>query len=470
MDRRRVGAGPTALASLPPAELPRYQSERSGDVFAKLTSTESLKLLTDDQLPIQARGQFVLLEINGCATTMKTYLNAYLGGQVGGAEMVELFGAQLRTIVACFDFYDAFRATLDPGDPTYQVRLQGYDQMRSGVSTVLAGASTTLTERSAYRREDLLRLVDYLREVLPVVLPRLAPNTQAEIVKRLINLQNNPALADLQPGLRKLLVEVQTAFSASQKKAAVARGVAESSPPRHQADAPPPDASLEVAQYVELGLPAIDHPWSVEEYSQAAGALQTVAKEGLQRLPRYQSPRSGDVFTRLVATDLIGTLTNERSAPLERSLHAMPFIKAASGIQKLYVAALAEHAVGGVEVVELMHSKLDYGLLMVELSEGVVRELPPDDPTYQVRVDALEQLKGGTVGWVGEALKIIALPEKYGRADRARMLNYAECSLPSLFVKMPLDKQVNCRDLSTWPNTSQHSRTCGRACSRSLRS
>ena len=62
----------------------------------------------------------------------------------------------------------------------------------------------------------------------------------------------------------------------------------------------PSDGSLSIDEYVSIGVPELDHPWSLEEQDQALDALARLDRE---QLPRYESKESGALFERLLESD-----------------------------------------------------------------------------------------------------------------------------------------------------------------------
>src|SRR4051794_9837060 len=52
------------------------------------------------------------------------------------------------------------------------------------------------------------------------------------------------------------------------------------------------DESLDLKGYSDLGVPAIDKPWSGVELAAAAKVLIALAQKSPQQLPRYKSTRS----------------------------------------------------------------------------------------------------------------------------------------------------------------------------------
>jgi hypothetical protein len=89
--------------------------------------------------------------------------------------------------------------------------MQGLDQMKRGLASVVAGGLKTLTERESYRASELVRLVGYMQETLPQIVLRLPDGSRKETLFRLDNLQDDPALKDIQPGLRELRSKVKAA-------------------------------------------------------------------------------------------------------------------------------------------------------------------------------------------------------------------------------------------------------------------
>ena len=191
--------------------LPKYMNERSGEVFARLTSPQNFNLYKNRTLPLDARFPQSLNYFQAINQVCKLYLAGFLKNDVRDSELVELMGAQLRSTVVMIELMDEFVPTINMDDPTYQVRMQGLDQAKRGLATVVAGGLQTLTERKSYRESELVRLIGYMQETLPLIVPRLLPEARTEILLRLQKMQDDPALKDLQPDLRELHSKVKVA-------------------------------------------------------------------------------------------------------------------------------------------------------------------------------------------------------------------------------------------------------------------
>ena len=189
--------------------LPRYKSERSGEMFARLTSPENLDLFRNRSLPLEGRFPQALAYLQASNQINKLYLSAFQKKDVRDSEFVELVGALYRLTVVMLDLLDEFVPTIKKDDPTYQVRMQGLELVKRGLSNIVAGGLQMLTERDSYRGSELARLVGYMRETFPLIVPRLPPGSRTETMVRLEKMQEDPAMKDLQPGLRELRLKVK---------------------------------------------------------------------------------------------------------------------------------------------------------------------------------------------------------------------------------------------------------------------
>ena len=163
-------------------------------------------------MPLDARFPQAINYYQTSNQVLKLYLSAYLKKDVRDSELVELMGAQLRSTVVMLELVDEFLPTIKKGDPKYQVRMQGLEQMKRGLASVIAGGLQTLTERESYRGSELARLVGYMQETFPLIVPRLPPGARTETLIRLEKMQVDPAMKDLQPGLGELRRVVMAAL------------------------------------------------------------------------------------------------------------------------------------------------------------------------------------------------------------------------------------------------------------------
>lgn len=194
-------------------QLPRYNSPRSGEVFGRLTSLETLPSFRIRDVPIKTRLMQATDYGDGLKEIWKKYNAAFSNQKVGDAEVVELTGAFLRFLVVELRLVDEFALTLDKNDPKYAVRMRALDNLKVSLAQIVTGLLIMLTERDQYSSTELVRLLDYMQETVPSIAPRLSPDVAKDTVARLQQMEKDQRLKDLQPGLRELLAKVQNALA-----------------------------------------------------------------------------------------------------------------------------------------------------------------------------------------------------------------------------------------------------------------
>ena len=203
----------------------------------------------------------------------------------------------------------------------------------------------------------------------------------------------------------------------------------------------PPDLSLTPEQYIKLGLPAYDRPWSGTDMASAAKVLAALASKDPGQLPRYQSPRSGKVFSRLVATPQNQELSRNKSLPLQSRLqNALGDLQATSEIMKLYLASFLNGKTSGADLIELFGGSLRSTVVAVEVFDEFIPTLKDTDPTYKARMAGVEQMKKGLAMTVSGSFD--SLTEAFDKADRLRLLEHMQETLPAIVPRLsPASRQ-----------------------------
>ncbi len=177
-----------AVAQQGSQHLPRYKSRRSGEVFARLTSPQNLDFFKDRSLPLGSRipPSFGFGEASN--RIFKLYIAGFVKKEVRDTEIVELWGAQLRSTTMMLVLLDEFLPTIKKNDPKYQVRMQGLDRMKRGLAEVVSGGLQTLTERATFRTSELVKLIGFevkyhSRRSFPGSCPPTAPRRWLDWMK-----------------------------------------------------------------------------------------------------------------------------------------------------------------------------------------------------------------------------------------------------------------------------------------------
>jgi hypothetical protein len=208
-DLARAARVLSELAQEHPEQLPRYKSEYSGATFARITSPQNLELLKNRTLPIEARFPQGNAYLGASNQFLKLYLAPFLKRTIRDTDLVEIMGALLRLAAILPALTDEFLHTILKDDPTYAVRMGGLKKMKEGLGNVVMGGLQTLTEKEYYASSERIRLIGYMKETFPTIVPFLLPGTRAETLVRLRGMAKDESLKDLQPDLDELLAVVQ---------------------------------------------------------------------------------------------------------------------------------------------------------------------------------------------------------------------------------------------------------------------
>lgn len=195
--------------------LPKYQSERSGEVFARMTSVKNLELLRNKSQPVDTRFTQAVEYYDASSRLLKLYLTAYVKKGVKENDLFELIGARLRLAVVILDLGDEFVASLKQDDPNYQSRLQGLEGMKQGLASVVSGSIQTLKARGKTPVEDIAKLVGSMQETFPRIVPQLPLDARVETLVEVTRLRDDPEMQDLKSKLQELHSTVKAAMDKS---------------------------------------------------------------------------------------------------------------------------------------------------------------------------------------------------------------------------------------------------------------
>ncbi len=206
------------IADENPLRLPRFQSPKSGEIFARMIAAENSNPLKDPSLSVQKKMEIVVPLLTANAEILKLYGLAQARGITFDSEFVELIGTNFDLFEITLTVIEEFIPTLDPNDPTYSVRMGGLRKMRSGLVTSISGCLQIVTESDEYRLTERQKLVVYLRRSLPGILPHLDDAQRKTIADRLEKMRTDSTLEQLQPGLSQLAEEVSAIVERSDSK------------------------------------------------------------------------------------------------------------------------------------------------------------------------------------------------------------------------------------------------------------
>lgn len=203
-----------ALAKDHPEQLPRYQSNKSGAMYARLTSPDNLAACRDPEMDLADRTQICVKWHAAHVQLFDIYYAAFEKGQVRDSEMVDIDGALMRNVVLTVDFWEEMAPTLDPNEEDYIVGMKHYETAQYATKGMMEGGLQALTEQHLYRKGELLRLIAHMDETFPAMIVRVPKSLRAEVMQKLADYQTKPSMSKFQPALGQLLQNTQAALAA----------------------------------------------------------------------------------------------------------------------------------------------------------------------------------------------------------------------------------------------------------------
>jgi hypothetical protein len=191
--------------------LPRYESEKSGAVFARLISTDSLKTFVDPASPLGGRLVGVATYSEAFGKLLQIYFNALQAQQVDGREMLELSETSYRVMNAMMQVFEQTVSSAEPDNPALPAFTASLDQLRAAMGAAAVSAPLLVKEGKLYRPADLEGYLAALEEILPEMVRGANPASRPQISDTIQVLENDPTLVEYKPGLEKLRAKVQAA-------------------------------------------------------------------------------------------------------------------------------------------------------------------------------------------------------------------------------------------------------------------
>ena len=198
----------------------------------------------------------------------------------------------------------------------------------------------------------------------------------------------------------------------------------------------PPDRSLTTVEYVRRGLPATDRAWAPTDYAVAVEVLRKLSAEDPSLLPRFGSPKSGEVFARLVSEDNLGVLATE--TPIQGRLGiASDFLGSGKQLTLLYLEPSTSNLIFDSELAEvsgfLLRVWVQLSVLLNELNAG-----QEDSDLVAARM-----ARSGSIiaMYLSSVLDSIADADSFRTPARARLVAHLGQTLPRLTeVLSPIQK------------------------------
>jgi hypothetical protein len=176
--------------------LPRLESESGRAVLHRLVDTENLSFHHNRNLPLETRFPDLMNLMDGEKSIMMLYFRAANAGEKVEKELANLLVFQLAVASAAVELTEEFIPTI-PKDEKYEIRMEGFAKMKSGLTTVLDGAVTSLSERAFYSDESVAKMVRGIHDYYPRFASLLPETSKTEFrvkIRDMLAREKNPVV------------------------------------------------------------------------------------------------------------------------------------------------------------------------------------------------------------------------------------------------------------------------------------
>lgn len=158
-----------------PAQLPRFESARSGAIFARLIDPQNYAVLDAPGLGAEERMAHATGILSAFRTLAYIYLHAISEGVDLDREMAELTGFGLEVVWRSFRLLDALAAGMSKNDPDFAQRVEGIVTFKSGLNEIVGGSVGSLGQREVFGTQARRQLARHLQRLLPRIVVFLPP-------------------------------------------------------------------------------------------------------------------------------------------------------------------------------------------------------------------------------------------------------------------------------------------------------
>ena len=176
--------------------------------------------------------------------------------------------------------------------------------------------------------------------------------------------------------------------------------------------------------------------------AEAAARLRALAAQHPEQLPRFQNPKSGQMFARLVDPENLKLVLSAEFSFDVRFPALLRYLKSLIAIDRTYASAAAAKKVAGDDVVEILAAGLKAAQSVIELSDQWPATFSRDAARRRLRSEA-PKISRGDLAEIAEAgITLLADERDLTVAARSRVAAELCQTLPSLLPKLAAASQV----------------------------
>ena len=196
------------LSEIPNNAYPRFDSEKSKKLFDRLINSIYQDNFFDSSIPMEEQFESMLKLSKRWTAVLLKYNEAVQEGVDYSSELSHIQGAMLRISNHGMDLIDEFMKSIDREDDTYEVRMEGVEQSKNGLSTQIKGLLLSIKETHFYSKEDRQIMIDYLIKEGPRLLQRMTEKMRDEINLELADMISTEMDPDILESLENLRQEI----------------------------------------------------------------------------------------------------------------------------------------------------------------------------------------------------------------------------------------------------------------------
>ena len=189
--------------------LPLFSESDGEKTLNRITSVDNLTYQSDTVAPLPARVQDNMIMMAAVSDIAKQYYLAANKGQQVHRELAAMLAFLVRTSASGASLLEQSISAM-PRDYTYTKRMEGVKKIQSGLTNILLGAETSLSERNFYNANDISVILEALANSIAPIKRFLAPDVRDELLRKFLARQKELKAERDADNLSRIINELRT--------------------------------------------------------------------------------------------------------------------------------------------------------------------------------------------------------------------------------------------------------------------
>lgn len=152
------------------------------------------------------------------------------------------------------------------------------------------------------------------------------------------------------------------------------------------------DPSMTVDEYLEIGMPAPDSLWALDDYKNVCSVLDNLKTFRPYALPKKGSKKSGIYFNRIINTDNLSFLMDEAIPLKERAYMIQSYINIQGFLITVYTDLNPTEQFYNKELIDLYIFGLTIAQYMLDLGQRINESVETEDVEIQYGFPSIRQM------------------------------------------------------------------------------